>query len=271
MANTVDPQLKLDILSQDVITVAGAYSAPLELFSRNFHATGTGAVKVKVASSSGSTNKNASTFGEGASKLDLVPVAVDLYSRDIHVTYEEYLNGMRLADVIKAETEAFMKDLIALALKPTAGLANTTSAGGNPIDGTIAKNALGKVLGTGHALLADNVSYINLLPSDALGLPLTNGSYGLDKGIHRIDFSADVASLTGIVANRNTVALAGGLPSMPSSEKMYNKVVPIGNTGLSAVFSVWFDEQAHTERASIKVLFGSALGDPSTGCKITKA
>jgi len=271
MANTVDPKVKLDILTQDVITVAGAYSAPLSLFSRNFNATGTGSVRVKVASSAGTTNKNASTFGTGASKLDLVNVAVDLYSRDIHVTYEEYLNGMRLSDVIKAETEAFMADLIAKALKPTASLTNEVSASGNPVDGTIVKSALGKAKGRGHALVVDNESYINLLPSDALGLPLVNGSYGVEKGIHRIDFSADVASLSGVVANTNTVALAGGLPTMPQSEKMYNNVVPIGDTGLRAVFSVWFDEAAHTERASIKVLFGSELGDPTTGCKITKA
>jgi len=68
-----------------------------------------------------------------------------------------------------------------------------------------------------------------------------------------------------LIMNKDSLLLAGGTPPLPANTGgMQSTQITLGDTGLGVTISVWFDENAHAVRASLKTLFGAKAGEKVT-------
>jgi len=288
MANTFAPELVPDTIADSVLTVLSARLAPLSSFSTDFsldplhkHTT----VQVPLASVSDNVRQDPTDFEVGNATLAAKPVVVTQFSKSWHITNLQLQEGFRIEQTAKANANRFADTITAMALEPLKTPGYKVYSGNPVAEDSFgvaeAKQVWGEMFGPGpNSLMLARAYSANLMPSDRTWFDLNNGAYGFNT-IYTNEIWQTTADLTtgagstvgapantvGFASHPQAIALASGMPAnlaAPQGEFWSTQTLTLQN-GMSVQMCVWFSRQSRTVWASLDVMFGAGVGDPSAG------
>lgn len=270
MANTIDADLILDVLSEQAVTYLGEKLAPINAFGRDFSGELVPQGKsLQVANITGTsaTLKNPTSYNSGDTTTSNVAIEVNSYSQPMHITPKELSQRMRLENFAQGHLRTLSLTLskvwTALVLSGTftntaVTVAQASFAAAN------ARSALGSIMKCARqSLVLDGVAYANLAPGDKNAFQLgESGAYGY-SGIHcQTDWTGATAKTYGFSAGPEALAFYSGIPIMDpavAAKIDMQKTVEIPGLGLSVQINMWVDVNTRARWASYDVAFGAAV------------
>lgn len=261
--------LNWTIVSQAVIDATEEEFAPIDRFSLNIAdelRTAGSSVTVELIDSVGVAKKNLTSWNQSDLKTGEVKVTMDRYSRPVALTYEDRKNGVQLVNKVQAMVRAvarlFWQDLMAAIAASGAEAVNVGSRSG--FSPEIVTERIWPSMPQGaDALFLDRVYYSKLIPTNALGLKLSEGAYSIPGGIHFAEGVNVLAnnSGAGFATRPDAVAVALRLPAIPPELNMKTEVVQSPKLGISMLVKYWADQDTETVYMSAELLAGIAIGN----------
>lgn len=279
-ANTVSSTLKPDALIDQLIVVATNRLAPLGAFSRLFTVDTMRpavAIQVKKATSGSTGLSNPTNWEQGDSVLDPISVTPAHKVKPFQISQSDANYGFTLDDLAAVNANEFASQLsdVYTAILTTANYGtaiNIGAAAAFDADGlkpilAASKNYRAKnlILDFGH------LAY--LLPTDKFQFALgESGAYGFDLIAQQNRWTSAATNAVGFVCAPDALAVAAGMPIMPSS-KQFDSVgsIQIADIGLTVMYTSWYNTASRIQWASYEVMFGAGAGDTTQGEVLTSA
>ena len=271
MANTIDTALIVDSVTQGTQTVLGKKLAALRLFSRDFSSDtkrASDVVQVRLATAGSTTQVNPTSFdGVGASTLDNAPVTLEHIYQEFGLEYSDIKNGIKLEDLIKVNLNAFAAKIWDKATAPITvanfGAATVTAADSAITPGSANAKALWAAVSKSDekGLVTNAGVYANFIPTSLTSLPIAEGAYGFENGVHYASSFNGEAKLAAFACSPDALAVASRRVELPD-ESQYLVVQPItvDSLGITALWTVAYHKNTRKLVASIETMFGAAAG-----------
>lgn len=279
-SNTVSSTLKPDALIDQLIVVATNRLAPLAAFSRLFTVDTMRpavAIQVKKATSGSTGLSNPTNWEQGDSVLDPISVTPAHKVKPFQISQSDANYGFTLDDLAAVNANEFASQLsdVYTAILTTANYGtaiNIGAAAAFDADGlkpilAASKNYRAKnlILDFGH------LAY--LLPTDKFQFALgESGAYGFDLIAQQNRWTSAATNAVGFVCAPDALAVAAGMPIMPSS-RQFDSVgsIQIADIGLTVMYTSWYNTASRIQWASYEVMFGAGAGDTTQGEVLTSA
>jgi hypothetical protein len=284
MANTLDADLIVDVLSTQAMTVLNSKLAPLNVFSTDFSnepvSFARQKVQVELVTSTGSILTNPTDFEQTSAANSNVEVTLNHYSRPVGLSAVEMSLGHKL--MTKAQSAANL--LANTVLDVCTALITEANYTNPPVDadaesaltgGKFDVNVLKAMWSAGsnfdvkNAVL-DGSRFADFLPSNLESFnPMTSqtGIYGFDRFTYHNRFAAAGSDIVAFVCDPGAMAIAGRAPAnvgyMGLSELIKTTEVPLDILGMSVWINEWVSTKNRAVWFSYDVVFGAALGDPA--------
>jgi hypothetical protein len=272
MANSFDSALIIDSISSMTKTVLANRLAPLRVFTQDFSndvRKPNETIQIPIVSATGATSVNPTNFEPGSSTtVGKATVTFDHLFQPFGLSVSDVANGHRLERLIRINLDALADKIWSVAITPI-----TTVNFGNAVVTTTTITP-----GSGHlATLWENVHksdrkglvltpaiYSKLIPTNADYLPLANGAYGFDQGVHyATSFTGAVSGLDGFACSPEAVCVASAAPAIDESIGSLFQIresVTVDQLGLTVYYNVWGSTANRQVNASLELMFGSAAG-----------
>lgn len=271
MPNTIDTALIVDSVTASTQTVLGKRLAALRLFSRDFSSDVKRAgdvVQVKLATAGSTTLVNPSSFDSvGDSTLDNAPVTLQHIYQPFGLEYGDIKNGIKLEDLIKVNLDKFSAKIwdIVTAHVTVAnyGAATVTAADSALTPGSAGIKALWGAVSKSDekGLVANAGIYANFIPTSTTSLPIADGAYGFEKGVHYASSFNGEAKLAAFACSPDAMAVATARPDLvDETDYMVVQPVTVDSLGLTALWTVGYHKSSRKVVAAVEVMFGSAPG-----------
>jgi hypothetical protein len=272
MSNTVDTALIVDSVTEATQTVLAKRLAALNLFSTDFSSDVKRAgdvVQVALATAGSTTQVNPTSFNSiGGSTLDNAAVTLEHIYQPFGLGYADIKNGIRLERLIKVNVNAFA-DKIWEKVTTHVTTANYGAAVVEAADSALTPGSAGiKALWAAvsksdrKGLVSNAGVYANFIPTSTQSLPLVEGAYGFDNGVHYASSFSGQARLAAFSCSPEAMAIASSAPALDgiAGELLVNEAIALPNLGMTAYWTVWSDKTTRNIVAAVEVMFGSAPG-----------
>ena len=269
MANTINSALIVDTVAELSLTSLSNRLAALRHFTSDF----SGDVKrpkdvVQVAlSTAGSTTlTNPTSFNSiGASTLGAAAVTLNHIYQPFGLSYADIQNGIKLEKILKINMDKLADSIWAAATAPITvanfGAATVTGADSTVTPGSANLKALwaGVSKAGRKALIVNPGIYSQLIPTSTTSLPLSEGAYGFDGGVHYASLFPSEAKLAGFACSAEAVAMAAAAPDLDSvgAQFLVREVVPVEGLGINVYYNVWVDPTSRNLIGSMELMFGA--------------
>lgn len=271
MANTIDTALIVDSVSSTAVTVLGKRLAPLRAFSKDFSSDVKRAgdvVQVKLATAGSTTLVNPTSFDSvGASTLDNSAVTLEHIYQPFGLEYTDIKNGIKLEDIMKANLNAFAAKIwdkvTAHVTVANFGAAVATQADSAVTPGSAyVKAAWAAVSKSDEKVFIANAGiYSNFIPTSTTSLPLQDGSYGFDRGVHYASTFNGEAKLAAFAAAPEALATAMYMPVLPNEgEYLVVQPIEVPSLGITILHTVASYKNTRSLVGTFEVMFGSNTG-----------
>jgi hypothetical protein len=272
MPNTIDSALIVDSVTEATQTILAKRLAALGLFSTDFSSDVKrpgDVVQVALATAGSTTQVNPTSFNSiGGSTLDNAVVTMEHIYQPFGLEYADIKNGVRLDRLIKINLDAFA-DKIWEKVTTHVTTTNFGAAVSTGADSTFTVGSAGvKALWAGvsksnrKGLVANPGIYSNFIPTSTTSLPLQNGAYGFDNGVHYASSFSGVAKLAAFSCSPEALAVASAAPALEhiAGDLLVNQAVDMPELGMTAYWTVYSDKSTRSIIAAVEVMFGSAPG-----------
>ena len=269
MANTINSALIVDTVAELSLTSLSNRLAALRHFTSDF----SGDVKrpkdvVQVAlSTAGSTTlTNPTSFNSiGDSTLGASAVTLNHLYQPFGLSYADVQNGIKLEKILKINMDKLADSIWAAATAPITvanfGAATVTGADSTVTPGSANLKALwaGVSKAGRKALIVNPGIYSQLIPTSTTSLPLSEGAYGFDGGVHYASLFPSEAKLAGFACSAEAVAMAAAAPDLDSvgAQFLVREVVPVEGLGINVYYNVWVDPTSRNLIGSMELMFGA--------------
>lgn len=269
MANTINSALIVDTVAELSLTSLSNRLAALRHFTSDF----SGDVKrpkdvVQVAlSTAGSTTlTNPTSFNSiGASTLGAAAVELNHLYQPFGLSYADIQNGIKLEKILKINMDKLADSIWAAATAPITvanfGAATVTAADSAVTPGSAQLKALwaGVSKAGRKALIVNPGIYSQLIPTSTTSLPLSEGAYGFDGGVHYASLFPSEAKLAGFACSAEAIAMAAAAPDLDSvgAQFLVREVVPVEGLGINVYYNVWVDPTSRNLIGSMELMFGA--------------
>jgi hypothetical protein len=273
MANTIDAGLIAATISTKGKTVLANRLAALSLFSSDFSdqvKKPKDTIQVPLATATSATVLNPTAFNSVAgTTLAKATVTLDHVYQPFGLEYADIQNAIKLENLIQVNMDALADKIWALATAPITvvnfGAAVVTAADSaiTPTSGDLAKLWAGVSKSRRRGLVTNAGIYANLIPTNALGLPLgTSGSYGFEAGVFYASSFNGVAKLAAFACDQSAIAVASAAPALDHVKGLMleSNSMTIDELGLTVYYNIWVDASSRNIIASFEVMFGAAKG-----------
>jgi hypothetical protein len=283
MANTIDADILLDVLSQKAITFLGDRLAPLSAFTTDFTTSElvqAKAVQVPVVSAGATTLTNPADFEAGDSTTSNVAVTVNHYSQPFHISSKEYNQKLSLELLAQANLQTLANKIsdVWTALATNANIIPATGAAVAQASfaAANAKTLWGQIAKTARkSLLLDGVAFAQLAPSDKNAFDLgQSGAYGYDGIFCQTRWTGAEANLYGLAVGQEFIAIAAGIPMQGpgvAQSMVGQRVVTLPGLGLSVQVNLWVSTKTRALWCSYDLMFGAAVADGNAAAYIVSA
>lgn len=269
MANTINSALIVDTVAELSLTSLSNRLAALRHFTSDF----SGDVKrpkdvVQVAlSTAGSTTlTNPTSFNSiGASTLGAAAVELNHLYQPFGLSYADIQNGIKLEKILKINMDKLADSIWAAATAPITvanfGAATVTAADSAVTPGSAQLKALwaGVSKAGRKALIVNPGIYSQLIPTSTTSLPLSEGAYGFDGGVHYASLFPSETKLAGFACSAEAIAMAAAAPDLDSvgAQFLVREVVPVEGLGINVYYNVWVDPTSRNLIGSMELMFGA--------------
>jgi len=273
MANSFDSALVVDTVSSMVKTLLADRLAPLRVFSANFSdevKKAADTIQVPLVSAASETLVDPTDFSTlPVTSVGKVPVTLQHIVQKFHITNGELASGHKLQTLVRANMNKLAVKLWSLAITPitTPNFGEATATPGEISPGSTKLQALWSAISKSPSkglVLAPEV-YAKFIPTSTTSLPLANGAYGFDNGIHlATSFAGAVSGLDGFACDPDAIAIAAAQPVFEeaiTSNFIVTESVVLPDLGMTVYFNVWGDTATRAIHASMETMFGAAKGN----------
>lgn len=270
MANTIDADLLIDTLANQVVTTLGPALAPLSAFTSDFSTdtyTQTKSVQVTVVTGGGTTQTNPTSFESGDSTTDNVAVVMNHYSNAFHLTSAQINQKFRIEQLASKNLQNLANKIIDVAMTPidATNFANGSSAIAQASLAVADLQAGWASIGTSPVknVLLDAAAYSKFLQTATTSLSLNGGAYGFNNFLLNTRWTGAVSGTYGFICGPDAIAQASGIPDIhPAVQKMLmdSRVITVPNLGISVQLNVWGSAASRAVWASYDVMYGAAYG-----------
>lgn len=273
MANTIDSGLLSVTISTKGKTVLSQRLAALALFSSDFSdqvKKPKDTIQVPLATATSATQVNPTAFNSVAgTTLAKATVTLDHVYQPFGLEYADIQNAIKLENLVQVNMDALADKIWALVTAniTTAnfGAAVVTAADSafTPTSGNLALLWAGVSKSRRRGLVTNPGIYANLIPTNALGLPLgTPGSYGFEAGVYYASSFSGQAKLAAFACDQSAIAVATAAPALDhiKGAMLESSSIVLEQLGITVFYNVWVDPQTRNIIASFEVMFGSAAG-----------
>jgi hypothetical protein len=272
MSNTIDTALIVDSVTEATQTVLAKRLASLNLFSTDFSGDVKRAgdvIQVALATAGSTTQVNPTSFNSiGASTLGKATVTLEHIYQPFGLGYADIKNGIKLERLIKVNVDAFAdkiwEKVTTHVTTANYGAAVATAADSAFTPGSAEVKALwAKVSKSDRKGLVGNAGvYANFIPTSTQSLPLVDGAYGFDNGVHYASSFSGETRLCAFACSPEAMAVASAAPALEhiAGELLVNQAVDLPNLGMTAYWTVYSDKATRNIIAAVEVMFGSAPG-----------
>ena len=283
MANTIDADLLIDTLANQVVTTLGPALAPLSAFTSDFSQdtyTQTKSVQVTVVTGGGTTQTNPTSFESGDTTTSNVAVVMNHYSNAFHLTSAQINQKFRIEQLAAKNLQNLANKIIDVAMTPI-DATNFTSGSSAIAQASLAVGDLQAgwaAIGTSPIknVLLDAAAYSKFLPTSTTSLnTMSEGAYGFNRFLLNTRWTGAVSGNYGFVCGPDAIAQASGIPDIhPAVQKMLmdSRVITVPSLGISVQLNVWGSVSSRAVWASYDVMYGAAFGgQAAAGYRIKSA
>ena len=272
MVNSFDSALVADTISSRSLTVLANRLAALGLCSMDFSdeiRKPNDTIQVAIVSATGATQVNPTNFEPGGSTtVGKATVTFDHVFQPFELSVSDLANGKRLEQLVQINLDALADKIWELALAPVTtvnfGAATVTTTNITPGSGHLAKLWAAVSKSSRKGLIVTPEIYSNLIPTNALGLNLSQGAYGFENGIYYVSsFVGAVSGLDGLALSPQALAVASGVPAIADEVRgqfAMSDTVTLDQLGITVQYNVWGSTMNRKVNASLELMFGSAAG-----------
>lgn len=269
MANTINSALIVDTVAEMSLTSLSNRLAALRHFTSDFSADvkrPKDVVQVALSTAGSTTLTNPTAFNSiGASTLGAAAVTLNHIYQPFGLSYADIQNGIKLEKILKVNMDKLADALWAAATAPITvanfGAATVTAADSAVTPGSAQLKALwaGVSKAGRKALIVNPGIYSQLIPTSTTSLPLSEGAYGFDGGVHYANLFPSEAKLAGFACSAEAIAMAAAAPDLDSvgNDFLVREVVPIEGLGINVYYNVWADKSTRNLIGSMELMFGA--------------
>jgi hypothetical protein len=269
MANTINSALIVDTVAEMSLTSLSNRLAALRHFTSDFSADvkrPKDVVQVALSTAGSTTLTNPTAFNSiGASTLGAAAVTLNHIYQPFGLSYADIQNGIKLEKILKVNMDKLADALWAAATAPITvanfGAATVTAADSAVVPGSAQLKALwaGVSKAGRKALIVNPGIYSQLIPTSTTSLPLSEGAYGFDGGVHYASLFPSEAKLAGFACSAEAIAMAAAAPDLDSvgNDFLVREVVPIEGLGINVYYNVWADKSTRNLIGSMELMFGA--------------
>jgi hypothetical protein len=225
---------------------------------------------VPIVSATGSTSVNPTNFEPGSSTtVGKATVTFDHLFQPFGLSVGDVGSGHRLERLIQINLDALADKIWSIAITPITtlnyGAATIVTPGSiTPGSGYLATLWSAVSKSNRKGLVVTNDIYSRLMPTSTTSLPLADGAYGFENGVHYAhSFTGAVSGLDGFACSPEAVCVASAAPAIdPSIRDKFtiSESVLIESLGISVGYNVWGSTGNRQVNASLEIMFGSAAG-----------
>jgi len=273
MANAFDSALIIDSISSMTKTVLANRLAPLRVFTQDFSSDvrkPNETIQIPIVSATAATSVNPTNFEPGSSTtVGKATITFDHLFQPFGLSVSDVANGHRLERLIRINLDALADKIWSVAITPVTtvnfGAATiVTPASITPGSGYLATLWAAIEKSPRKGLVVTPSIYSKLIPTNADYLPLENGAYGFDQGVHYASsFSGAVSGLDGFACSPEAVCVAAAAPAIDESIASLFQIresVTLDELGITVYYNVWGSTANRQVNASLELMFGSAPG-----------
>lgn len=273
MANTIDANLVVDILSERVLTTLGNAVAPFGFFASDFSdqaAENRTSIQIPLVSAASTVLTDATDFEQTDATVGAVNVVMNQYTVPFGISNSDLQNGKRIEWLAEKSLQALgdkLKGVINERI--TSAYTNTavTVAQASFVEAS-AKSLWASLKSGRKYLILDKTAFSQILPANTIAYQReADGTipniYGFDRvACDTYWTSVGVANTYGFAATPNALAMASRTPTLApqGSNLVAQRNVSLPN-GLTVQVNVWFSTKSRSLWSSYDVLFGAARGD----------
>jgi len=280
MANSLNASLINTVLAQRAVTVVQSKLPWLGAFTNDFSDEvkdqRSRSILVPYALSASAVQTNPTNFETGDTTTNLRTITMNHLSKSFYITSADYGKGTRieqLADVnmgiVANAIEAAVFTIItasnytatipaSLSAVATAG---TTAALLKTLWGTLGGNVK-------NCILSDSY-FAPVLPGDLYSFDITKtkSGFGFDYLDHSgKGFDSAGSKIVGFAANPNAIVMGAAIPEYTPqvADLLDSTVVEVPGLGIYIQSNMWASAASRNQWASFDILFGAAVGCPSS-------
>jgi len=272
MANTINSALIVDTVSEYGLTKLANRLASLSHFTTDFSADvkrPADVIQVSLSTAGSTTVTNPTDFSTiGASTLGASAVELAHLYQPFGLSYGDIQNGIKLERLVKINMDKLADAIWAAATAPITvanfGAATVTAADSAITPGSDNLRALwaGVNKADRKALIVNPGIYSQLIPTSTTSLPLSEGAYGFEGGVHYASVFPSEAKLAGFACSSEAVAMAAAQPDFSATQNQFlvSESLVLPNLGLSIFYNVWGDPATRNLVGSFELMFGANKG-----------
>ena len=272
MANTINSALIVDTVSEYGLTKLANRLASLSHFTTDFSADvkrPADVIQVSLSTAGSTTVTNPTDFSTiGASTLGASAVTLAHLYQPFGLSYGDIQNGIKLERLVKINMDKLADAIWAAATAPITvanfGAATVTAADSAITPGSDNLRALwaGVNKADRKALIVNPGIYSQLIPTSTTSLPLSEGAYGFEGGVHYASLFPSEAKLAGFACSSEAVAMAAAQPDFSATQNQFlvSESLVLPNLGLSIFYNVWGDPATRNLVGSFALMFGANKG-----------
>ena len=272
MANTINSALIVDTVSEYGLTKLANRLASLSHFTTDFSADvkrPADVIQVSLSTAGSTTLTNPTDFSTiGASTLGASAVTLAHLYQPFGLSYGDIQNGIKLERLVKINMDKLADAIWAAATAPITvanfGAATVTAADSAITPGSDNLRALwaGVNKADRKALIVNPGIYSQLIPTSTTSLPLSEGAYGFEGGVHYASLFPSEAKLAGFACSSEAVAMAAAQPDFSATQNTFllSESMVLPGLGLSVFYNVWGDPSTRNLVGSFELMFGANKG-----------
>ena len=272
MANTINSALIVDTVSEYGLTKLANRLASLSHFTTDFSADvkrPADVIQVSLSTAGSTTVTNPTDFSTiGASTLGASAVTLAHLYQPFGLSYGDIQNGIKLERLVKINMDKLADAIWAAATAPITvanfGAATVTAADSAITPGSDNLRALwaGVNKADRKALIVNPGIYSQLIPTSTTSLPLSEGAYGFEGGVHYASLFPSEAKLAGFACSSEAVAMAAAQPDFSATQNTFllSESMVLPGLGLSVFYNVWGDPSTRNLVGSFELMFGANKG-----------
>ena len=272
MANTINSALIVDTVSEYGLTKLANRLAALSHFTTDFSADvkrPADVIQVSLSTAGSTTLTNPTDFSTiGASTLGASAVELAHLYQPFGLSYGDIQNGIKLERIVQINMDKLADAIWAAATAPITvanfGAATVTAADSAVTPGSDNLRALwaGVSKAGRKALIVNPGIYSQLIPTSTTSLPLSEGAYGFEGGVHYASLFPSEAKLAGFACSSEAVAMAAAQPDFSATQNQFlvSESMVLPGLGLSIFYNVWGDPSTRNLVGSFELMFGANKG-----------